>query len=181
LDAEIDLTMSRMEPYLDRLDAILREGHAVYETYPPELVVDHDASTQAHCTNRHILAAAHRTLDDLPGVRSMEIRGQQLWLFETANAVVRLKKTDEDGVSSNYPTPQAQAFDEGEELPGLTPKPTRLTAGYLLDATGTGYLRSQISLPTKRGALWCAAIIPAGMRQADEKPWHEVTRQKRMV
>ena len=161
METDIDVIMDRLAPYLDRLDAILRHGHATYERYAPEIVLDHDASTQAHCTFRHTLAEAHRILDELPSVRHMEIRGQNLWLIEPANSVIRFKKTDEDGVSSNYPTPQAVAFDEGEDLPRLPPKPTRLTAGYLLDATGTGFMRSQISLPTNRGAMWCAAIVPA--------------------
>jgi len=179
VETDIDIIMDRLSPYLDRLDGILRHGHATYECYPAELVVDHDASTQAHCTFRHSLAEAHRVLDDLPGVRHMEIRGQNLWLVEPANAVVRFKKTDEDGVSANYPTTQAVAFDEGDELPGLPPMPTRLTAGYLLDATGTGFMRSQISLPTKKGALWCAAIVPLEARAADEAAWYETTRQRR--
>lgn len=172
--------MGGLSPYLEVLDAILRHGHAVYESYPAELVLDHDSSAQAHCTNRHILAEAHRVLDVMPSVRHMEIRGQNLWLFEPAKAVIRFKKTDEDGVSANYPTPQAQAFDQGEELPGLSPRPTRLTAGYLLDATGMGYMRSQISLPMNRGALWCAAIIPPSSHETAEAAWHEVTRQSRM-
>jgi hypothetical protein len=49
------------------------------------------------------------------------------------NAVIRFKKTDEDGVSSNYPTPQAKAFDRSEELTGLPAAPTRLIIGYLLN------------------------------------------------
>lgn len=180
METDISAVMGGLSPYLERLDAILRHGHAVYEGYPAEVVLDHDASTQAHCTNRHILAEAHRVLDDLPSVQHKEIRGQNLWLIESANAVVRFKKTDEDGVSSNYPTPQAQAFDQGEELPGLSPRPTRLTAGYLLDATGMGFMRSQISLPSNRGALWCAAIISAVSREESEAAWYEVTRQGRM-
>ena len=179
METDIEIVMGKMAHYLDRLDSILRHGHGVYETYPPAVVLDHDASTQAHCTFRHTLAEAHRVLDDLPNVRHMEIRGQNLWLIESANAVIRFKKTDEDGVSSNYPTPQAIAFDEGEELPGLPPKPTRLTAGYLLDATGTGFMRSQISLPTNRGAMWCAAIVPLDAKEAGEAAWYEVTRQRR--
>lgn len=179
METDIEIVMGRMAPYLDQINAVLRHGHGVYETYPADIVIDHDSSTQAHCTFRHTLAEAHRVLDDLPNVRHMEIRGQNLWLLESANVVVRFKKTDEDGVSSNYRTPQAVAFDGGEELPGLPPMPTRLTAGYLLDGTGTGFVRSQISLPTNRGALWCAAIVPLDAREADEAAWYEVTRQRR--
>ncbi len=177
METNIDVVMARLEPYLELFDTILRHGHSQYEQYPASLVVDHDASTQAHCTNRHIIVEAHNVLDDLPLVRHIEVRQQNLWLFESANSVVRFKKTDEVGISSNYPTSQATAFDDGEELPGLPVAPTRLTVGYLLDETGIGYMRSQVSLPTKRGAIWCAAIIPSHSREANEGAWYPVTKQ----
>ncbi|MDP3255454.1 MAG: hypothetical protein Q8S58_12160 [Bosea sp. (in: a-proteobacteria)] len=179
METDIDVLLPRIEPYLDVFDGVLRRGHAVYESYPPEVAIDHDASTQAHCTYRHILKEAHLALDALPHVEHMDIRGQNVWLFKDANVVLRLKKTDENGASSNYPTPQALAFDVGEELPGLPAAPTRLTVGYLLDETGMGFKRSQVSLPTRRGALWCAAIIPADMRAAEDRAWYEVTKQSR--
>lgn len=177
METNIDVVMGRLEPYLDPFDTILRFGHQTYEAYPSDLVLDHDASTQAHCTYRHILAEAHRVLGEMSGIEHLEIRGQNLWLFKEANVVCRFKKTDENGVSANYPTSQAKDFDAGKELPGLPPAPTRLTVGYLLDPVGVGYSRSQISLPTKRGALWCAAIVPHSEREADEQAWVEVTRQ----
>ncbi len=177
METKIEIIMQALEPYLDILDTIPRYGVDTYLSYPSELVVDHDSSTQAHCTNRHMIAEAHRVLSDMPHVRHIEVRRQNLWLFETANAVIRFKKMDEDGVSSNYPTKQARDFDEGNELLGVPVAPTRLTFGYLLDATGTGYMRSQVSLPTKKGALWCAAVIPIDVREENQTPWHEVTKQ----
>lgn len=182
MEIDIQDVMDGMDPYLASIDGILRCGVDFYHNeYPPHVAIDHDASTQAHCTFRHILAEAHRVLDDIPQVRHLLIRGQNLWLIEPANAVIRFKKTDDDGVSSNYPTPQAMSFDCGEELPGLPKAPTRLTAGYLLDETGTGFVRSQISLPTRNGAMWCAAIIPEPLRQEGEASWYEVTRQRRII
>lgn len=132
---DIEAVMASLSPYLDLFDGILRRGHQVYEGYPPELVIDHDSSTQAHCTYRHILAEARREFEDHNLVRHLELRGQNLWLIEDANAVIRFKKTDENGVSSNYQTKQARDFDCGEPIPGLPPEPVRLNAGYLLDET----------------------------------------------
>lgn len=176
-DRSIHSIMARLEPHLEAFDQVMRSGHKKYQSYPADIVLDHDASTQAHCTHRHLLGAAHATFDDLPGVRHLEIRGQNLWLLEAANAVIRLKKTDEDGISQNYPTPQARAFDRGEELPGLPPAPVRLTVGYLLDATGTEYIRTQVSLPVGRGVDWCAAIVPLDDREDGEAIWYDVTKQ----
>lgn len=179
IETDIEAVMPRLEPYLDSFDAILRHGHAVYERYPPEIAVDHDASTQAHCTNRHILAEAHRIFGELPDVRSINVNGLQVWLLEASDAVVRFKKTDENGAHSNYQTQQIRAFDRGDELPGLPSLPVRVTVGYLLNATGTEYVRSQISLPTNRGAIWCAAIVPPSERDVGKAAWYEVTRQGR--
>lgn len=179
METNIDVLMTRIEPYLDVFDGILRRGHATYEKYPPEIAVDHDASTQAHCTYRHILAESQLALGSISNIQHIDIRGQNLWLFKNENVVCRMKKTDENGVSSNYPTLQAQDFDEGKELPGLPAAPTRLTIGYLLDATGSGFLRSQVSLPTRRGVMWCAAIVSGELREVGERPWYEVTKQLR--
>ena len=84
-----------------------------------------------------MVASADKRLINRDGVRPLDISGLKLWLFEHANIVVRFKKMDEDGRSRNYPTKQAKAFDAQLELPGLPPKPLRLTVGYLLDKTGT--------------------------------------------
>ncbi len=85
---------------------------------------------------------------------------------------------DEDGRASRYPTKQARDFDRGDELPGLPPAPVRLTAGYLLDPTGTELIRSQISRPNGRKIEWCAAIVPTEERKPGERIWIDVTRQK---
>lgn len=108
MDTKIYTVMDRLSPYLDIFDAILRHGHAAYEAYPAGVVIDHDASTQAHCTYRHILAEAHRVFDEHEFANHCEIKGQNLWVLDNANAVIRFKKTDEDGRSSNYPTKQAR-------------------------------------------------------------------------
>lgn len=171
--------MARVSPHLDVWDGILRRAHSKYASYPPEIVIDHDSSTQAHCTFRHILAEAHRLYDQVPGIRHFEVRGQNLWLYEDANVIVRFKKTDEDGVSSNYPTKQALDFEKGMPLPGLPLEPTRLNIGYLLDSTGLGFVRSQVALPVGTRIFWCAAVIPQDERLSGQRSWHNVTREPR--
>ena len=180
MQTNISAVMGGLTDYIDIFDDILRHGHETYDRYPPEFVVDHDSSTQAHCTFRHILAKALGELGDLPQVKHFDIRGQNLWFIEPSSTIVRFKKTDENGTSSNYPTPQAVAFDKGEVLPGLPAEPTRLTVGYLLDQTGSQYVRSQVSLPLK-GVGWCAAIIPAAARNDEEAGWYEVSKQPRFA
>src|SRR5260370_20957516 len=138
---------------LDEFDALTREAHATYRAYDPAALIEHDMRAQATCTYAHMVEAADRRFWEWDGVRSLEIRGLKLWLFEHASVVVRFKKMDEDGRSRNYPTRQAKAFDAQLELPGLPPKPVRLTVGYLLDRTATEFVRAQISRPDGRDAL----------------------------
>jgi hypothetical protein len=166
---------------LDEFDALTRESHATYRSYDSAILIEHDARAQANCTYAHMVAAADRRFINRAGIRSLEIRGLKLWLFEHASVVVRFKKMDEDGRSRNYPTRQARLFDAQLELPSLPPKPLRLTVGYLLDATGVEFIRTQIARPDGRDALWCGAVIPREDRTAGECIWIDVTRQRRFA
>lgn len=165
---------------LDAFDQIARSAHARYRAYRPEDLIELDPRAQAACTYSHMLADCERRFGDVRGVRLIDIRGQKLWLFEQARAVVRLKKMDEDGRSRNYPTKQAKDFDAGLDLPGLPMPPVRLTAGYLLDRTASMVLRTQVARPIGRGIMWCGAIVPREERKAGERVWVDVTRQGRM-
>lgn len=160
-------------------DAIAREAHTTYRRYPSAVLIEHDPRAQANCTYSHMVAAADRHFGDRPDVRALELRGLKVWLFEKPSAVIRFKKMDEDGRGRNYPTKQAKDFDAQLELPGLPPKPVRLTAGYLLDMTGTQFVRSQIARPEGRTVTWCGAILPVEERKAGERAWVDVTRQIR--
>jgi hypothetical protein len=176
----IDQTMDAIGGILDDLDQIARAAHERFRAYRPEDLIELDSRAQAACTYAHMVAEADRRFIGKPRIRPFEIRGLKLWLFEDANAVIRLKKMDEDGQTRNYPTGQAKDFDAGNELPGLPIPPVRLTAGYLLDATKTDYVRTQIARPAGRGTLWCAAIVPQDERQAGDSAWRDVTRQMRL-
>jgi hypothetical protein len=166
------------EAVVSEVDEIARTGHARFRAYKPEDLIELDVRAQAACTYSHMLAEADRRFIDRSGVRPMDIRGLKLWHFEDADVVIRFKKMDEDGRSRNYPTKQAVDFDRQLQLPGLPYPPLRLTAGYLLDATG-GFVRSQIAMPSGRETRWCAAIVPREERIEGEPIWADVTRQAR--
>jgi len=174
----LDEIMTALEAVLDDFDQIARLAHAKYRGYAPDVLLEHDARAQAACTYSHMSAEADRKFLGRLGVRDIDIRGLRLWLFEKANAVVRMKKMDEDGLTRNYPTEQARAFDRGYDLPGLPMPPVRLTAGYLLDVTRTQFVRAQVARPIgRKRTLWCAAIVPIEERRAEERAWRDVTRQ----
>jgi hypothetical protein len=173
--------MDALDAHLDDFDQIARIAHGRYRAYAPADLIELDSRAQAVCTYCHMVAEADRRFLGRPGIRLFEIRGLKIWLFEEANALIRWKKMDEDGLHRNYPTKQARDFDAGRELPGLPMPPVRLTVGYLLDVTGADFVRSQIAKPAgRRRALWCAAIVPFEERKEGERAWRDVTRQGRL-
>lgn len=179
-DRTMEHTLEALGELLDEFDQITRLAHARFRGYSPQDIIELDARAQAACTYCHMAAEADRRFLDRPDVRPLEVSGLRLWLIEKANAVIRFKKMDEDGRVRNYPTKQAKAFDRGFDLPGLPMPPVRLRSGYLLDETGTTFMRSQIARPmgTKK-TMWCAAIVPAEDRKVGERVWKDVTRQGR--
>ncbi len=179
-EKSMEETLDSLGGLLDDFDQVTRAAHARYRGYDPQVLIEHDSRAQAACTYCHMAAEADRRFIDRPGVRPMDINGLRLWLIEDVEIVIRFKKMDEDGRVRNYPNKQARNFDRGFDLPGLPMPPVRLTAGYLLDATGTTIIRTQIARPmgTKR-TMWCAAVIPAEERKVDERAWRNVTRQGR--
>ncbi len=181
----VDRTMAEMldtlGALLDDFDQITRTAHARFRAYTPADIVELDARAQAACTYCHMAAEADRRFVGREGIRSLDLSGLRLWICEEANVVIRFKKMDEDGRVRNYPTKQAIDFDRGDDLPGLPMPPERLTAGYLLDPTGTAFIRAQIARPmgTKR-IMWCAAIVPHERRPKGARAWEDVTRQGRL-
>jgi hypothetical protein len=170
--------MSALGPYHDALDEIGRAAHALYRTYSPAQLVEHSARSQANVIYDHAVAEAERRLLDDSNVLTKEIRRLQVWIFKEQDIVLRFKKMDRDGLTQSYQTKQQKSFDRGEELPGLPYPPERLTFGYLLDATGVEYVRTQIAQPKGASVLWCAALVPAERREAGEASWQDVTRQR---
>jgi hypothetical protein len=180
-DRTMDEILDAFGDYIDHFDAIPRIAHDKYRSYAKDDIgVELDTRAQATCTYCHMLAEADRRLLALPRVQPFDVRGLKVWLFKEFDLTFRLKKMDEDGRSRNYPTKQAEAFDAGKELPGLPQRPIRLTAGYLLDRTGSEIVRTQIARPEGKDIAWCAAIIPAEKRAVGERAWSDVTKQGRL-
>jgi hypothetical protein len=171
-------TLDALGDLLDDFDQIARAAHARYRAYAPADLIELSSRAQAACTYDHMVAEADRRFLGRAGVRLIESKTLKLWLFEVADVVVRFKKMDEDGRTRNYPTRHAKDFDRGFDLPNLPMPPIRLSAGYLLDKTGTTLERTQISRPldTKR-TMWCAAVVPLEKRIVGERVWFDVTRQ----
>ncbi len=149
--------------------------------------MDHDSRAAAACTYSHMAAEAERRWPKLSLATSPERVGVAVQLIEAKGglkvwavrdlALLRFKKHDEDGRSRNYPTKQAKDYDRGLRLEGLPYPAARLSIGYLLDPTGTEFIRTQVSRPRGKQIEWCAAIVPQTERAVGAKRWIDVTRQ----
>jgi hypothetical protein len=179
--------MDGIDFLLDDLDQVCRTSHAKYRRYDPEFLLEHDPRASAACIYSHMAADAERrwpaqnlaTSPDRSGiaVQLIEVRGGlKVWTVRDI-AILRFKKHDEDGKSRNYPTKQARDYDRGMQLPGLPYPAARLSVGYLLDATGTEFIRTQVSRPRGKEIEWCASVVPDGDRAVGAKRWIDVTRQ----
>lgn len=183
--AMVDL-MAGIEFLLDDLDRVCRQAFTIYRGYDPAVLLDHDTRAQAACIYSHIAADAARrwppqnlispTAVTRPQVVPLEVRGLKVWAVRDF-AVLRFKKHDEDGRSQNYPTRQAKDYDRGAPLVGIPSPAARLSIGYLLDATGTQFIRTQIARPRGREIEWCAAVVLTSERVKGERIWIDVTRQ----
>jgi len=164
------------ETMLDDFDQICRLSHARYRGYNPADILEHDGRAAAACTYCHMYEEAIRRWSAKPGVKQFDIRGRKVWAIGSG-VLVRLKKTDEDGRSRNYPTRQDRAYDRGASLPGLPDPAVRVTVGYLLNPTQTEIVRVQVSKPRGKEIDWCAAIVPAA-EAVNQRRWTDVTRQR---
>lgn len=106
-------TMDSLGEFVDDFDQIARYSHARYRSYDPAILLELDARAQAARAYAHMNAEAQRRFSGRARVRDFEIRGLKLWLFEDADAVVRFKKMDEDGLARNYPPEQPRILTAG--------------------------------------------------------------------
>src|SRR5262245_55807057 len=97
----MDQTLEALgEAAIDELADLVRAGHARYMACAPADLLELDVRAQAACTFCHMHAEADRRLVGRDDIRPIDYPGGlKLWLYESANVVVRLKKMDEDGKS----------------------------------------------------------------------------------
>jgi hypothetical protein len=131
-----------LEPYHSQLWEIAAGGVACFRSLPAEHQLILASSKRCHRTMvwQFMMWEAARLLSATPNVLPLR-------KFETTNyeidgrVLVRFKKLDPDGMSSNYPTPRALSFvgDEQYELfEAMWSAPLRVDVGYVLDKTGLG-------------------------------------------
>src|SRR5882724_6473290 len=77
---------------------------------------------------------------DAPGIKPIELAHPHTrTLFEIDRKILlRLKMMDETGRTRNVPTKFIKDYEFDRELPGIPPRPHRMTLGYVLNRMQTG-------------------------------------------
>lgn len=87
----------------------------------------------------------------------LDQRGGRALLCSVPGLVVQMKKLNERGLPSNYPTPTALKFAAQVKIAGI-PAGTRLTLGYVLDSRGTDIAEVRLLLQLGARVEWSQAI-----------------------
>lgn len=126
----------------------------------PLMVVKRALRTNIHA---YWMVAVRRDIEPLPGIRAAW-NHESVELFIGDNMVLRLKKVDNAGFSSNYPTDRATSYHDGNnyELFGdLWAVPNHLELGYQLNELGTGVEKLSVVRRLSRDQIdWQYDILP---------------------
>ncbi|PHQ93615.1 MAG: hypothetical protein COB40_13850 [Marinosulfonomonas sp.] len=151
--------MELAEPILGIVHKILDEAVGFYFSteYSDAARAEHTTTAMKNCIYSHSQQRMYEREIDVDGLHVLDIKGMKVLNFRD-QIVFRLKNVNENGKHTNYPTQQQMNYDDQLELEGLPSKATRLTAGYQLDASGTGLERIMIARPIGRSVFWTAQV-----------------------
>ena len=176
--------MAYVEFLADDLDAICRRAFTMYSGHDPEVLLEHDPRAAAACIYAHMAFDAEQRFAALyPKVQPLDPRplgGLKIWRVGDpgADALLRLKNMTRTAIPVITLLAKPGNTIAVKLCPGLPPEAARLSVGYLLDATATVFVRTQIARPLARRIDWCAALVPQEERQVGEAVWVDVTRQR---
>ena len=124
------------------------------------------ARTPANVIYERMIARAVPELESLPGMHI--VNGHQTVHFVYQDAVrFRFKKGDENGLSKNYPTQMALAFnDQTSDLFGA-PTITRVDVVYQLDGLATRVTDVAVVARHDMNVLWSYSITASEMKSAE--------------
>jgi hypothetical protein len=124
------------------------------------------ARTPANVIYERMIARAVPELESLPGMHI--VNGHQTVHFVYQDAVrFRFKKGDENGLSKNYPTQMALAFnDQTSDLFGA-PTITRVDVVYQLDGLATRVTDVAVVARPDMNVLWSYSITASEMKSAE--------------
>lgn len=171
MDDEQTKQLAEAQPLLREFYDAWHAAALKYAEYPKDLAAEHDDTAAAVCVRRHMFHEVMRRFDDRPRCVIRDIRGLKVLIYKDTQ-VWRFKKLNWAGRHSNYQTQQQEDFDDQWPLKGIPEEATRLTSGYMLDATGQVMERIVVSRVLGRDVLWVAqtTILDDQMEVQDITP-----------
>jgi hypothetical protein len=114
----------------------------------------HSQRTRASAVNDLMVFQARREFDGVRGIRFIDLpHPYARTLMEIDGRVLlRFKLLDERGLAKNYRTRFIERYEHDRELPGIPPRPHRMTLGYVLNLMQTGVSRVSVT-STIRGKI----------------------------
>lgn len=158
MNEEQERELAEAEPLLRDMYEAWQSSAEIYARYPEEVTAEHDDSTAAACVRAHMFREVVRRFDSRAGCTIRDIRGLKVLIYRNSQ-VWRFKKLNWIGRHSNYQTQQQEDFDDQWPLPGIPEEATRLTSGYMLDATGQTMERIVVSRVLGRSVAWVAQTV----------------------
>ena len=124
------------------------------------------ARTSANVVFERIIARAIPEFDSMPGMHIKTGHQTVHFLYQSA-VLFRFKKGDENGLSRNYPTQAALAFnDQNCDLFG-PPGISRIDVVYQLDRLATRVIDVAVVARHESNVLWCYSILNVDAKTAD--------------
>lgn len=162
-------------PYAERLRDCITHGYDKWQEFgrrAGDLRAPLDGRARACFINRHIVSKVQAVFTDDHSVRVVDVRGFVELVILKARMIIRFKKLDKHGRSSNIlTTAQRNWFRAQEKLPEMPPAAVRLIAGYVLDDLTANLNRVLVTMPNGPSAvMWKIDLPEAGGATLVEMP-----------
>lgn len=149
-----------LEPYHQRFRETISEAFEDWRRLPAGFLATQDVRSQRAsiwCLMIHHVEAFFGSDPTVAVVRT----NQSAFLIIRDAVVVRLKKMDRGGNSSNIVTQTQLDWREQLEIPGVPAELPRIEVGYVPDALETGFVSLLVTHPDGEGVAWVYDIPSA--------------------
>jgi hypothetical protein len=155
---------SILEPHEEALCAVYDRAWERYKEFPPTAQSVIIREGKAIAINIWALVVDEAIKYFFPlGIAGRKECGT--WVFPVAQGLVlKFKKTDTKGRTSNYRTPRAVDYDAGRPLVDV-PERLRIAVGWVMNENGTGI--DDILISMRGPDRWCYSISPNAAAERD--------------
>lgn len=174
-DSDQEEAMAAALPILPVIHAILSDSVSFYfgDAYSDEARAEHTERAMANCIYSHAEKRMLRAAEETKGLHAINVRGLHV-LNHQDKVLLRFKKVNANGKSSNYQTKQQQDYDDQLSFEEFPEPAYRLTAGYQMDASGSFLERVMVTRPIGRSVFWTSQVtILDGVAE-----WVDITPKK---